>query len=579
MPVTFFDLPATEIGTMQRNEVDAALSSIGLGTPDVWQKLGQELEGKTQLEQPRVSKKVLVKALRMQTEAMRYMVDEFDRLRDKMAEMEREARNTAKHVERVNSKLITVQGQVDDVNTKVYELEVVQTKQAEQLKEIDDVAVQVRAAREEVQHVAASVEKANTVHNEFVQQTEQKLSVIREDHEVTKQFAMKIEDRLNEEQKELFLDSDHILHNKLSLAMWMEAVEKDNRRKDDALRDCTEKMTKQGRNVQDMMLETRRTLDDNTCAVEDVQRLLLEKADRTRVDEIIESKYEEICNQLDKALASVLGEEDEFKRASQELQQLVTHLSESKADKKDLLEVKEQVLYDSRVRQQVENLRSFIDIKMNRDDVFSALKSKADKDEMLALLKNLSDSMNASIVQAQKSLNYAESAFLTGKQTGHQHGGGCNSSQKRGGMLPSLDREKCLSCNSQLRDPSTTPSGPITHKNPFQMAPVYGGGFHLPAGAGSIEKNALRNRSNGLSNNNSASAPYLSPRTVANMASSGQLAESASEGFLVGVDGRVYQADPDVVAQVQERTRSNPGFKLPQAVGPRKTLSVHEEGD
>lgn len=555
---------------MQRNEVDASLTSIGLGTPDVWMKLGQELEGKTHLEQPRVSKKVLVKALRMQTAAMRYMVDEFDRLRDKMAEMELEARNTAKHVERVNSKLITVQGQVEDVNTKVYELEVEQIKQAEQLKEIDDVAVQVRAAREEVQHVAASVEKANTEHSEFVQLTEQKLNVIREDQEVTKQFAMKIEDRLNEEQKELFLDSDHILHNKLTLAMWMESLEKENKKKDDALRDCTDKMIKQGRNVQDMMLETRRTLDDNTCAVEDIQRLLLDKADRTRVDEIIESKYEEICNQLDKALASVLGEEDEFKRASQELQQLVTHLSESKADKKDLLEVKEQVLYDSRVRQQVENLRSFIDIKMNRDDVFSALKSKADKDEMLALLKNLSDSMNASIVQAQKSLNYADSAFLTGKPAGHQHGG-CNSGQKRSGMLPSLDREKCLSCNSQLREPST-PSGPISNKNPFQMAPVYGGGFHLPVGAGSIEKNAMRNRT---SNNNSASVPYLSPRTVANMASTGQLNSVCR--FLVGVDGRVYQADPEVVAQV-ERTRSNPGFKLPQAA-PRKILPVHEKAN
>ncbi|GMF44624.1 unnamed protein product [Phytophthora fragariaefolia] len=580
-----------------RNEVDAALTSIGLGTPDLWQKLGQELEGKTQLEQPRVSKKVLVKALRMQTEAMRYMVDEFDRLRDKMAEMEREARNTAKHVERVNSKLITVQGQVDDVNTKVYELEVQQNKQAEQLKEIDDVANQVRVNREEIQSIAGSVEKVKETHNDFVLQTEQKLTVIREDHEITKQFAMKIEDRLNEEQKELFLDSDHILHNKLSLAMWMEAVEKDNRRKDEALRDCTEKMIKQGRNVQDMMLETRRTLDDNTCAVEDVQRLLLEKADRTRVDEIIESKYEEICNQLDKALASVLGEEDEFKRASQELQQLVTHLSESKADKKDLLEVKEQVLYDSRVRQQVENLRSFIDIKMNRDDVFSALKTKADKDEMLALLKSLSESMNASIVQAQKSLNYADSAFLTGKQAGH-HQHACHSSQKRGGMLPSLDREKCLSCNSQLRDPSTTSNGPISNKNPFQMAPVYGGGFVLPPG--SIDKSTMRNRSNSLNSNNSASAPYLSPRTVATMASSGQLAESASEGlvgsglgtatlatmahlifpgyrFLVGVDGRVYQADPEVVAQVHERTRLNPGLKLPQAVAPRKALPLLED--
>ena len=48
------------------------------------------------------------------------------------------------------------------------------------------------------------------------------------------------------------------------------------------------------------------------AAVEVVQRMLLEKADRARVDEIIESKYEEICNQLDKALASVVGEEVRF---------------------------------------------------------------------------------------------------------------------------------------------------------------------------------------------------------------------------------------------------------------------------
>ncbi|RLN57393.1 hypothetical protein BBJ28_00002695 [Nothophytophthora sp. Chile5] len=570
---------------MQRNELDAVLTSVGLGTPEIWQKLGQELDGKTQLEKPRVSKKVLVKALRMQTDAMRYMVDEFDRLRAKMADMELESRNTAKHVERVNSRLITVQGHVEDVGTKVHELEVEQSKQSEQLKQIDEVAVQVRANNEELKQVAESVEKASAIQNEFALQTEQQFTLVREDQEVTKQFAMKIEDRLNEEEKELFLDSNHILHDKMSLAMWMEMAEKDNRRKDEALRECTDKMLKQGRNVHDMMLETRRTLDDNTCAVEDVQRLLLNKADRTRVDEIIESKYEEICNQLDKALASVLGEEDEFKRVSQELQQLVTHLGESKADKKDLLEVKEQVLYDSRVRQQVENLRSFIDIKMNRDDVFSALKSKADKDEMLALLKSLSDGMNASIQQAQRSIKEPDSAFLTGKQAGHQHGGGSNS-QKRTGVLPSLDREKCLSCNSQLRDASGASGGPITNKNPYQMAPVFGGGFRLGDGSSSLDKSTMRSggrhRSNSLSNNNPthASAPYLSPRTQAGLPSPdsnsrGQLSESASEGFLMGVDGHVYQADPDAIAQAQERTRS----KLPQALAPRKALPVYEGTD
>lgn len=378
---------------MQRNEADATLTAslVGLGTPELWQRVSIELDGKTVLEKPHVPKKVLLKAVRMQADAMRYMVDEFDRLRDKMSEMEREAKNAQKYVERVNTKLLTLQGQHEETSAKVYELEVVQSRQQDQLKLIDDVAAQVKSNRDELKGVQQRVDVLGANYDEFAAQTEQSFAAIREDQEVTKQFAMQLEDRMNTEEKDLFLESDHILHNKLSLAMWIEVVEKENRKKDEALRDCSDRMAKQGKNVQEMILETRRTLDDNTCAVEDVQRLLLEKADRKRVDEAIESKYEEICNQLDKALASVVGEEDEFKRVSQELQQLVTHLSESKADKKELLEIKEQVLYDSRVRQQVENLRSFIDLKMNRDDVFSALKNKADKDEMLALLKSLSD--------------------------------------------------------------------------------------------------------------------------------------------------------------------------------------------
>ena len=49
---------------------------------------------------------------------------------------------------------------------------------------------------------------------------------------------------------------------------------------------------------------------------------------------------------------------------------------------RDLLEVKEQILYDSRVRQQVENLRAFVDLKINRDEALLELEEKADKHEM-----------------------------------------------------------------------------------------------------------------------------------------------------------------------------------------------------
>lgn len=615
---------------MQRNEVDASLSSshiIGFGTPELWQRLSIELDGKTQLEKPHVSKKVLLKAIRMQTDAMRFMVDEFDRLREKMAELERENKGTQKYVERVNSKLITLQGQVEDMGVKMYEVEVQQEKQGDQLRRIDDVAALAKANHDEIRQCNQRVDEAGAIHAAFAAQADQQLSALRDEQEVTKQFAMKLEDRMNTEEKELFLDSNHILHEQLSLAMWIENVERDNRKKDEAIREFSDKMARQGKNVQEMMLETRRTLDDNTCAVEDVQRLLLDKADRARVDEIIETKYEEICHQIDKALAGVLGEEDEFKRVSQELQQLITHLSESKADKRDLLEVKEQVLYDSRVRQQVENLRSFIDLKMNREDVFSALKNKADKDEMLALLKTLSDgyvsicvfivscsmgslwfglvnSMNASILHAQKSMQEPESAFLTGKHLGNcnhtsQQSGSIlqSGNQKRSGTtLPSIDRDRCLSCNSTLRDGAPINGGPLVNRNPHPMAPTFGGGFQLP-GPGSVDKSSLRA-------GNSTSKPMFSPRTAAGMAAQQgngrvSLSESASEGwvclarqisrglladgiwmvrrFLLGVDGRVYQGDPELIAlQLQDRSNSRT-HKLPQAAGAQRRQPATQE--
>ncbi|GLD93350.1 hypothetical protein PINS_up001942 [Pythium insidiosum] len=574
---------------MQRNEVDAMLPTgvIGLGTPELWQRMSLELDGKTVLEKPHVSKKVLVKAIRMQTDAMRFLVDELERVREKLNDMEREAKNSQKQVERVNAKVITLTGHVEEVSVRVHDVEVKQSQTEQQLQRIDEVAGQVRATREELAAVAEHVELAHTNHAALAEKTAHDVESLRHDQEVTKQFALQLEDRMNAEEKELFLASDHILHHKLSLAMWMEQMEHDSKRKDDAIREFADKMQKQTKNVQEMMLETRRTLDDNTCAVEDVQRLLLLKADRTKVDEVIESKYEEICNQLDKALASVIGEEDEFKRVSQELQHLVTHLSDSKADKKELLEVKEQVLYDSRVRQQVENLRAFIDLKMNREDVFSALKNKADKDEMLALLKGLSDSMNASVQQAQRSFTEAENAFLTGKNAlPHTHGAGAGGvPPKRGGMLPSLDRERCLSCNSVIRD---APSGPIVNKNPHPMAPVFGGGFHVgatvPTPLGQV-KSGFTSSGSRLEGTRSSATLGPAARTTTTAAAAAldnAGGDGSSEAFLLGVDGHVYQGDPELLAQqAQDRTPSKgSNNKLPPAVAAqRRNLALQQQSD
>lgn len=135
--------------------------------------------------------------------------------------------------------------------------------------------------------------------------------------------------------------------------------------------------------------------------------------------------------------------------------------------------------------------------------------------------------MNASIVQAQRTLGEPENAFLTGKNAlahgGHHH----NGHQKRGGTLPSLEKEKCLSCNSTIRsDPAT--NGSLTNKNPHAMAPVYGGGFALGSPAAPVAGRGTSNNNN----NHNHSVPFLPSANGGGGGSSriASLSDSTSEG-------------------------------------------------
>lgn len=151
--------------------------------------------------------------------------------------------------------------------------------------------------------------------------------------------------------------------------------------------------------------------------------------------------------------------------------------------------------------------------------------------------------MNASIIQAQKTLGEPENAFLTGKNAlphNSHGGGGGGGGQKRGGMLPSLEKERCLSCNSTLRDPAANShSGGLVNKNPHQMTPVYGGGFALGSPAPADKGSANRGSSN--NNNHNHSAPYLpgaagSGSLVSNSSSRiASLSDSTSEGCVLCV--------------------------------------------
>ncbi|CAK4414254.1 unnamed protein product [Aphanomyces euteiches] len=327
----------------------------------------------------------------MQTIAMRCMAGEFDQLRDRIEAVEKEAKHSQKQLEKANTKVLALEAALDVANKRIIEVEDDLAKESKRIDQFGQLETHVKSMRDDLKAMDKEVEAQRNELSIFAAKVENDVGGIKKQIEATKEGLVALEVKVDHAAEDQVITTDDVLLGQTPLTAWFDQYIEDNRRRDDIIKDASEKFTKQSRGIAEMMNEARKALDDNTSAVEEVQRALIDKADRVKVDLIIESKYEEIIEQLQKAMTAISDDEDEFKRNCRDLQDLVQNLSASKADKKDLLEIKEQVLYDSRVRQQVENLRAFIDLKMNREDVFAALKSKADKEEMQLLLKTLSD--------------------------------------------------------------------------------------------------------------------------------------------------------------------------------------------
>jgi hypothetical protein len=284
--------------------------------------------------------------------------------------------------------------------------------------------------------------------------------------------------------------------------------------------------------------------------VDDVKEQMLEKCDKSRVDEKIESKYEEIIDHLQSALSGAGDDEDEFKRISLELQEICQNLTTTKADKRDLLEVKEQVLFDSRVREQVEQLRDFIDQKINKEDVVAGLNTKPDRDEMEKLLKELSTTMKKSVAKAMAQGggdgdggdgDYGGGGG--GGGSGGGGGGGGGSGGGGGGRGGGRGGGKGLLNTQSIATPGTGGSAgnlyanlvwkrgknpnppPVLANKGNESTPSFGGGFRMLESAGGSQP-ALRP-------GRSADLVPMMPRQQDGPANPGN-------SFVVGVDGLIY---------------------------------------
>ena len=75
-----------------------------------------------------------------------------------------------------------------------------------------------------------------------------------------------------------------------------------------------------------------------------------------------------IVDQLESAIRSATEDEDEFRRIANDLQDMVRKMQMGKADKREMAEVREKLMVDSRLREQVDTLRVLSDMKVSHEE-------------------------------------------------------------------------------------------------------------------------------------------------------------------------------------------------------------------
>eukprot|EP00946_MAST-07B_sp_MAST-7B-sp1_P002011 g2011.t1 len=156
------------------------------------------------------------------------------------------------------------------------------------------------------------------------------------------------------------------------------------------------------------------------------------------VDEKIGEKYAMIVDQLESAIRSATEDEDEFRRIANDLQDMVRKMQMGKADKREMAEVREKLMVDSRLREQVDTLRVLSDMKVSHEEAEQMLKSKASRNELKQSLRKLSTGVEQKVKERLDAFEDANAgpAFGTAESL--------SKSSSRGSF------KLCLGCNRRL---------------------------------------------------------------------------------------------------------------------------------
>lgn len=113
--------------------MNQAIETVDFNSSEMWDSLGSELKGQTVLEKPRVSKKVMVKAIRMQAAAMKSMSQEFAYMTRQVVSMEKEFGGMRALNENLQRRTMDLEKSLDFANASI---EVLQEKVAVSAKKI-----------------------------------------------------------------------------------------------------------------------------------------------------------------------------------------------------------------------------------------------------------------------------------------------------------------------------------------------------------------------------------------------------------------------------------------------------------
>ena len=281
----------------------------GLGNDTLWKELNVALSGTVDVNLPRVSKKALIATVQTQLHLMENMTNEFLTMKNTMEKTVKEMESTRYAVEQLKKKTSGLERKAVESSEKIESLEekiVVQGGQIKQLLEMEDAFGE---AQEEIVDLQDQGVKATLAREMSEQRLTETSTTLQTSINTVHRSVSDLSGRMDNEQNELIISAKQVMVGDVNLATTLSLYDSSMATREKEIKESGDNLLQQSDNLQEMMVDTRQSLEHNTNIVEHVQRELLDKADRVKVVETIDQKYEEIISTLQHALGSINEDE------------------------------------------------------------------------------------------------------------------------------------------------------------------------------------------------------------------------------------------------------------------------------